>query len=38
MGNLRIGPCLAFVSVEDVITRSGTASGHVDGVGDLQAD
>jgi hypothetical protein len=42
MGNLRIGPYVAFVSkfwaVEDVITRSRTASGHVDGVGDLQAD
>jgi hypothetical protein len=37
MGNLRIGPYLAFVSkfwaVEDVITRCRTASGHVDGVG-----
>jgi hypothetical protein len=34
MANLRIGPYLAFVSkfwaVEDVITRSPTASGHVD--------
>jgi hypothetical protein len=33
--NLRIGPYLALVSkfwaVEDVITRSRTASGHVDG-------
>jgi hypothetical protein len=42
MGNLRIGPYLVFVSklgaVEHVITRSRTASGHVDGVGDLQAD
>jgi hypothetical protein len=37
MGNLRIGPYLAFVSkfwaVEDVITRCRTASGHVDGAG-----
>ena len=37
MGNLRIGPYVAFVSkfwaVEDVITRSRTASGHVDGAG-----
>jgi hypothetical protein len=36
-GNLRIGPYLAFVSkfwaVEDVITRSRTASGYVDGAG-----
>jgi hypothetical protein len=35
MGDLRIGPYVAFVSkfwaVEDVITRSRTASGHVDG-------
>jgi hypothetical protein len=39
MGNLRIGPYLAFVSkfwaVEDLITRSRTASGHVDGAEDL---
>jgi len=37
MADLRIGPCVAFVSkfwaVEDVITRSRTASGHVDGAG-----
>ena len=42
LGNLRIGPYVAFVSkfgaVEDVITRSRAASGHVDGAGDLQAD
>ena len=39
MGNLRIGPYLAFVSkswaVEDVITRSRTASGDVVGADDL---
>src|SRR5262249_25964965 len=39
MVTLRIGPYLAFVSKfwagEDVITRSRTASGHVDGGGDL---
>ena len=38
MGNLRIGPYVALVSkfwvVEDVITRSRTASGHVDGAAD----
>jgi hypothetical protein len=42
MGDLRIGPYVAFVSkfwaVEDVITRSRTASGHVDGADDLLAD
>jgi len=39
MVTLRIGPYLAFISkfwaVEDVITRSRTASGHVDGADDL---
>jgi hypothetical protein len=38
MGNLRIGPYVALVSkfwvVEDVISRSRTASGHVDGADD----
>ena len=37
MGNLRIGPCVAFVSKsglsKDVITRSRTASGYADGTG-----
>ena len=42
MGDLRIGPYVAFVSkfwaVEDVITRSRTASGHVNGAGLLTCD
>ena len=39
MGNLRIGPYVAFASkfwvVEDVITRGRTASGYVNGADDL---
>jgi hypothetical protein len=39
MGNLRIGPYVAFASkfrvAEEVITRSRTASGQVDGTDDL---
>ena len=39
MGNLRIGPYVAFASkfwvVEDVITRGRTASGYVNEVDDL---